>query len=182
MKTTNYFLAFLATGLLSISTLTAQVFFEDFDDEPNRSDTFTSEGQEFTLIPGAGEFDVVVRSDNPNNGWNSETGLIDDSFIDNTFGSGNRNDGARFSIITADGTPINIKSFYMRVITRLLQEPDPYTITIRGFLGGIEVYEFVIDDGFSDVNIFEPNNGYTCLLYTSPSPRDRQKTRMPSSA
>ena len=30
------------------------------------------------------------------------------------------------------------------------------------------------DSGFSD--------GYTCLLYTSPSPRDRQKSRMPSSA
>ena len=25
-------------------------------------------------------------------------------------------------------------------------------------------------------------NGITCLLYTSPSPRDRQKSRMPSSA
>ena len=25
-------------------------------------------------------------------------------------------------------------------------------------------------------------NTYTCLLYTSPSPRDRQKSRMPSSA
>ena len=25
-------------------------------------------------------------------------------------------------------------------------------------------------------------NGSTCLLYTSPSPRDRQKARMPSSA
>ena len=25
-------------------------------------------------------------------------------------------------------------------------------------------------------------NGYLCLLYTSPSPRDRQKSRMPSSA
>ena len=24
--------------------------------------------------------------------------------------------------------------------------------------------------------------GYNCLLYTSPSPRDRQKSRMPSSA
>ena len=24
--------------------------------------------------------------------------------------------------------------------------------------------------------------GYACLLYTSPSPRDRQKSRMPSSA
>ena len=26
------------------------------------------------------------------------------------------------------------------------------------------------------------SKGYTCLLYTSPSPRDRQKSRMPSSA
>ena len=26
------------------------------------------------------------------------------------------------------------------------------------------------------------NRQYTCLLYTSPSPRDRQKSRMPSSA
>ena len=27
-----------------------------------------------------------------------------------------------------------------------------------------------------------PNTPNTCLLYTSPSPRDRQKSRMPSSA
>ena len=27
-----------------------------------------------------------------------------------------------------------------------------------------------------------PDDGYCCLLYTSPSPRDRQKSRMPSSA
>ena len=27
-----------------------------------------------------------------------------------------------------------------------------------------------------------PTISYTCLLYTSPSPRDRQKSRMPSSA
>ena len=26
------------------------------------------------------------------------------------------------------------------------------------------------------------NNGYSCLLYTSPSPRDRTRSRMPSSA
>ena len=29
---------------------------------------------------------------------------------------------------------------------------------------------------------FEVNNNSICLLYTSPSPRDRQKSRMPSSA
>ena len=28
----------------------------------------------------------------------------------------------------------------------------------------------------------QPFVPYTCLLYTSPSPRDRQKSRMPSSA
>ena len=28
----------------------------------------------------------------------------------------------------------------------------------------------------------EDGNVYNCLLYTSPSPRDRQKSRMPSSA
>ena len=28
----------------------------------------------------------------------------------------------------------------------------------------------------------DANEAYICLLYTSPSPRDRQKSRMPSSA
>ena len=32
--------------------------------------------------------------------------------------------------------------------------------------------------GFAVTNLLY----YTCLLYTSPSPRDRQKSRMPSSA
>ena len=34
------------------------------------------------------------------------------------------------------------------------------------------------------ISDFEKKSGtqYTCLLYTSPSPRDRQKSRMPSSA
>ena len=32
------------------------------------------------------------------------------------------------------------------------------------------------------VNPHTPNTPNTCLLYTSPSPRDRQKSRMPSSA
>ena len=54
----------------------------------------------------------------------------------------------------------------------------------NGFiLGGIDSYDNsgrsvssagdVNGDGFDDV---------ICLLYTSPSPRDRQKSRMPSSA
>ena len=40
-------------------------------------------------------------------------------------------------------------------------------------------------DGSSYSNFacrIEPDNGYVCLLYTSPSPRDKRQSRMPSSA
>ena len=32
------------------------------------------------------------------------------------------------------------------------------------------------------INVLNAEQGHLCLLYTSPSPRDRQKSRMPSSA
>ena len=38
-----------------------------------------------------------------------------------------------------------------------------------------EITKEIADLGFGEEDIF-------CLLYTSPSPRDRQKSRMPSSA
>ena len=37
-------------------------------------------------------------------------------------------------------------------------------------------------DGIANYNIAITSQEDTCLLYTSPSPRDRQKSRMPSSA
>ena len=45
----------------------------------------------------------------------------------------------------------------------------------------------VVDAGTADFTKFIAigdghTAGYICLLYTSPSPRDRQKSRMPSSA
>ena len=36
--------------------------------------------------------------------------------------------------------------------------------------------------GTSNKKLLAGNKNYFCLLYTSPSPRDRQKSRMPSSA
>ena len=35
---------------------------------------------------------------------------------------------------------------------------------------------------WTNKTINTPNKNFSCLLYTSPSPRDRQKSRMPSSA
>ena len=61
---------------------------------------------------------------------------------------------------------------------QVLQGSDnSYTIT-----GLKEDNEYTISVGAMTVNGPRPNTPNTCLLYTSPSPRDRQKSRMPSSA
>ena len=59
----------------------------------------------------------------------------------------------------------------------------------RGVLGSVgpmnktlSISPKVEDPGFRDVSFDEVKDSYICLLYTSPSPRDRQKSRMPSSA
>ena len=41
---------------------------------------------------------------------------------------------------------------------------------------------FLRDNDFTNKALVPFISGMTCLLYTSPSPRDRQKSRMPSSA
>ena len=53
--------------------------------------------------------------------------------------------------------------------------------TNEGIKGQFAVFEVSVNSttGFTDLVIGQYEN---CLLYTSPSPRDRQKSRMPSSA
>ena len=54
---------------------------------------------------------------------------------------------------------------------------DDYLVTDTDSGVNLFDYEGLLDDGR------EPLDEYiACLLYTSPSPRDRQKSRMPSSA
>ena len=59
------------------------------------------------------------------------------------------------------------------------------------YVGSITIDEELLEAAgileYEKVQVVDINNGqrfetYTCLLYTSPSPRDRQKSRMPSSA
>ena len=58
------------------------------------------------------------------------------------------------------------------------QMNEPPGNRLRVALTGLTMAEFFRDEG-RDVLLFIDN---ICLLYTSPSPRDRQKSRMPSSA
>ena len=55
--------------------------------------------------------------------------------------------------------------------------------------GDTDIQWLVLQVHYKDVSSFQPpsqssvlTHTHTCLLYTSPSPRDRQKSRMPSSA
>ena len=45
-----------------------------------------------------------------------------------------------------------------------------------------EVIQLAITAGATTINIPDTVGFTTCLLYTSPSPRDRTRSRMPSSA
>ena len=47
---------------------------------------------------------------------------------------------------------------------------------------GLDAYQKVIDSGVDVVLLTSTPAFRPCLLYTSPSPRDRQKSRMPTSA
>ena len=68
----------------------------------------------------------------------------------------------------------------------------PYDTIIKAHEGDPIAIQAVLDRYAGYIRYFSKMNGYynsdmedyirTCLLYTSPSPRDRQKSRMPSSA
>ena len=57
-----------------------------------------------------------------------------------------------------------------------------FEVTLNGELPevGSPLPNFLLADG--DLNNVDLEQFKGCLLYTSPSPRDRQKSRMPSSA
>ena len=44
------------------------------------------------------------------------------------------------------------------------------------------LYNSSMDDNSTSADIVDQASSYTCLLYTSPSPRDAESSRMPSSA
>ena len=61
-----------------------------------------------------------------------------------------------------------------RITSQMTLDMANVLVLIHDLRGVLERLEELRSEGNSDAEI--------CLLYTSPSPRDRQKSRMPSSA
>ena len=52
----------------------------------------------------------------------------------------------------------------------------------KQLLDGIDDLENDVEELFSEVERTRKEKDFACLLYTSPSPRDKRQSRMPSSA
>ena len=62
--------------------------------------------------------------------------------------------------------------------------PGAFTATCSKFHlpGYVKNAHQILDKGIDKIFCLAVNDPYVCLLYTSPSPRDRTRSRMPSSA
>ena len=82
-------------------------------------------------------------------------------------------------VLVADATTAKLdKSAYDEVIDAGGKHIYPGFIAPNSTLGLTEIESVRATNDFRETGTTLPN----CLLYTSPSPRDRQKSRMPSSA
>ena len=95
-----------------------------------------------------------------------ELGSINQEILDLLISSINNG----FNILVSGGTQAGKTTFLNALISQI--SPGERVITIE------EVFE--LKPKIPDWIALQTRN--TCLLYTSPSPRDRQKSRMPSSA
>ena len=77
---------------------------------------------------------------------------------------------------------VHIKNIICLVTLESLLEQDQMKTEAQNQYA-LQTYKKYTDSWFQDKNLLDDviYNG-SCLLYTSPSPRDRQKSRMPSSA
>ena len=68
-----------------------------------------------------------------------------------------------------------------------MSESSPIKDALYAKIDGIgqeQIHQLLLNNKFSELfeRIYEPVIHSVCLLYTSPSPRDKRQSRMPSSA
>ena len=91
-----------------------------------------------------------------------------------------------FQKILPNSQDVQETSSYLEILEQYLSSvlPENATSFMLGIVEGIVGIQRngLLSLGFILAVFFSSSGMRTCLLYTSPSPRDRQKSRMPSSA
>jgi len=176
MKKT-YILSILTILFLTEIKVNAQST-EDFESELTTHTTFTDNGQSFTISSNRNGDSFLVGTFF-DAGWNGTT--IDQQFIESTLTDGDE-DGTPFIISTTDGTDILIESLYLFIYfflsTDFTENTTNSTLTIEGKKDGATVYSITKNSGFSNVETFSPNNGYTFINFSTEGGSDNSNTKV----
>ena len=155
-----YFLAIISS--LILTKVNAQST-EDFENVTLGSTEFINNSQSFTISSNAtgNTFQISTFIDA---GWNGIA--IDQRYIDNDVPD-NDIDGTSFIISTTDGTDIFIENLYFFLSTAFIGNTANSILTIEGKKDGATMYTITKNSGFSDVETFSPNNGYTLIDFST---------------
>ena len=155
-----FFLAIISS--LILTKVNAQST-EDFENVTLGSTEFINNSQSFTISSNA-TGDTFQISTFIDAGWNGIA--IDQRYIDNDVPD-NDIDGTSFIISTTDGTDIFIENLYCFLSTALIGNTANSILTIEGKKDGATMYTITKNSGFSDVETFSPNNGYTLIDFST---------------
>ena len=155
-----FFLAIISS--LILTKVNAQST-EDFENVTLGSTEFINNSQSFTISSNAtgNTFQISTFIDA---GWNGIA--IDQRYIDNDVPD-NDIDGTSFIISTTDGTDIFIENLYFFLSTAFIGNTANSILTIEGKKDGATMYTITKNSGFSDVETFSPNNGYTLIDFST---------------
>jgi hypothetical protein len=155
-----FFLAIISS--LILTKVNAQST-EDFENVTLGSTEFINNSQSFTISSNA-TGDTIQISTFIDAGWNGIA--IDQRYIDNDVPD-NDIDGTSFIISTTDGTDIFIENLYFFLSTAFIGNTANSILTIEGKKDGATMYTITKNSGFSDVETFSPNNGYTLIDFST---------------
>ncbi len=138
---------------------------ETFETETNSSLTF-SEG-DGTFVATNNSF-RVVGDVNTSFGWNGTA--ADQRYFENR--SSDVNDGAVAGFEIVGGGTFKVISLYTFAATHAFENQTDETLTIEGKNDDITVFTIVKTSGFSDVENFTPNNGFTFIDFATEGTSD----------
>ena len=146
---------------------------ETFEDEVVGSNTFTDNGLTFNISSNNSDetYDIYNCTDC---GWNGST--VDNQFIDNTSGVNGAGNGTNLIVKTNDGTDIKVSSFYVFCSNVSLQSFSSEYLTIEGKKDNNSVFTITKNSGFSNVETFSPNNGFTFIDLSTEGDVDNSNT------